>query len=114
MQVYYDKDSNIDFIKKKKITIIGYGSQGHAHAANLKDSGIENVNIALKDNSNSIEKAKSAGFQVLTIEEATKEADIMMMATPDEIQSEIYYNFLKKKYERKLCFSFRSRIEYSF
>ena len=58
MKVYYDKDANLEIIKDKKITIIGYGSQGHAHAANLKDSGIKNVNIALKENSNSIEKAK--------------------------------------------------------
>ena len=56
MKVYYDKDSNLDVIKEKKITIIGYGSQGHAHAANLKDSGVGNVNIALKENSSSIEK----------------------------------------------------------
>jgi ketol-acid reductoisomerase len=94
MKVYYDKDSNLDVIKEKKITIIGYGSQGHAHAANLKDSGVRNVNIALKENSSSIEKAKSAGFDVLTIEEAAKDADLMMMATPDEIQSEIYDQFL--------------------
>ena len=114
MQVYYDKDSNIDFIKKKKITVIGYGSQGHAHAANLKDSGIENVNIALKDNSNSIEKAKSAGFQVLTIEEATKEADIMMMATPDEIQSEIYYNFLKKNMKENSALAFAHGLNIHF
>ena len=64
MKVYYEKDANLDFIKDKKITIIGYGSQGHAHAANLKDSGIKNVNIALKENSKSIQKAKSAGFDV--------------------------------------------------
>ena len=94
MKVYYDKDSNLDVIKDKKITIIGYGSQVHAHAANLKDSGVSNVNIALKENSSSIEKAKSAGFDVLTIEEAAKDADLMMMATPDEIQSEIYDQFL--------------------
>ena len=71
MKVYYDKDANLDVIKEKKITIIGYGSQGHAHAANLKDSGVSNVNIALKESSSSIEKAKSAGFDVLNIEEAS-------------------------------------------
>ena len=90
MKVYYDKDSNLDAIREKKITIIGYGSQGHAHAANLKDSGVSNINIALKEDSGSIEKAKSAGFDVLTIQDAAKDADLMMMATPDEIQSEIY------------------------
>ena len=93
MKVYYDKDANLDLIVNKKITIIGYGSQGHAHAANLKDSGVKNINVALKKKSNSIEKAKNAGFEVLTIEEAAKEADIMMMATPDEIQSDIALSY---------------------
>ena len=78
MKVYYDKDSNLDFIKEKHITIIGYGSQGHAHAANLRDSGVNNVNIALKESSSSIDKAKSAGFDVLTIEDAAKDADLIV------------------------------------
>jgi len=64
MKVYYDKDANLEIIKEKKITIIGYGSQGHAHAANLKDSGITNINIALKENSNSIEKAKKLALML--------------------------------------------------
>ena len=100
MKVYYDKDANIDIIKKKKITIIGYGSQGHAHAANLKDSGIENVNVALQENSKSIEKAKNAGFEVLTLEEAAKNSDLMMMATPDEIQAEIYDQYLARNMKK--------------
>ena len=62
MKVYYDKDANLNLIKDRNIIILGYGSQGHAHAANLRDSGISNVNIALHSTSNSIEKAKSAGF----------------------------------------------------
>ena len=102
MKVYYDKDANLEIIKNKKITIIGYGSQGHAHAANLKDSGIKNVNIALKENSSSIQKAKLAGFNVLTIEEAAKDSDLMMMATPDEIQSDIYDQSLSKNMKRKM------------
>ena len=90
MKVFYDKDADFNIIKNKTITIVGYGSQGHAHAANLKDSGAENVNIALKETSLSLNKAKSAGFNVITIEEAAKNSDILMLATPDEIQAKLY------------------------
>ena len=114
MKVYYDKDSNLDVIKEKKITIIGYGSQGHAHAANLKDSGVGSVNIALKENSSSIEKAKSAGFDVLTIEEAAKDADLMMMATPDEIQSEIYDQYLDKNMKKNAALVFAHGLNIHF
>ena len=114
MKVYYDKDSNLDLIREKKITIIGYGSQGHAHAANLKDSGISNVNVALKKNSGSIEKARSAGFDVLTIEEAVKDADLIMMATPDEIQSEIYDQFLYKNMKKNAALVFAHGLNIHF
>ncbi|MAI02295.1 MAG: ketol-acid reductoisomerase [Rickettsiales bacterium] len=114
MKVYYDKDANLDLIVNKKITIIGYGSQGHAHAANLKDSGVKNINVALKKNSNSIEKAKNAGFEVLTIEEAAKEADIMMMATPDEIQSEIYDQFLFNNMKQNSAIAFAHGLNIHF
>ena len=114
MKVYYDKDANLEIIKDKKITIIGYGSQGHAHAANLKDSGIKNVNIALKENSNSIEKAKKAGFDVLTIEQAAKDADIMMMATPDEIQAEIYDQFLSTNMKKNSAIAFAHGLNIHF
>ena len=80
MKVFYDKDSDFSIIKNKIVTIIGYGSQGHAHAANLKDSGVENVNIALKENSLSASKAKSAGFEVITVQEASKKSDILMLS----------------------------------
>ena len=114
MKVYYDKDSNLDIIRENKITIIGYGSQGHAHAANLKDSGISNVNVALKKNSGSIEKARSAGFDVLTIEEAVKDADLIMMATPDEIQSEIYDQFLYKNMKKNAALVFAHGLNIHF
>ncbi len=114
MKVYYDKDANLEIIKNKKITIIGYGSQGHAHAANLKDSGIKNVNIALKENSNSIQKAKLAGFNVLTIEEAAKDSDLMMMATPDEIQSDIYDQSLSKNMKRNAALVFAHGLNIHF
>ncbi len=114
MQVYYDKDSNLDIIKEKKITIIGYGSQGHAHAANLKDSGVKEVNIALKKDSHSIEKAKNAGFNVISVEEASKNADIMMMATPDEIQADLYERFLKNNMKENSALAFAHGLNIHF
>ena len=90
MKVYYDSDTNEDLIKDHKIAIIGYGSQGHAHALNLRDSGVKNICIALRNDSSSIKKAQNAGFAVKTVAEAAKWADIMMMVTPDELQADIY------------------------
>ena len=92
MRVYYDRDADLNLIKDKKIVIVGYGSQGHAHAMNLRDSGIENVAIALRDGSPTREKAKNANFDVMTPAEAANWADIIMMLTPDELQSDIYNN----------------------
>ena len=90
MRVYYDRDADINLIKNKKVVIVGYGSQGHAHAANLKDSGVKDVAVALRSDSKSIDKAKSAGFNVMNVAEASKWADVIMMLTPDELQGEIY------------------------
>ena len=90
MQVYYDKDTNLNLIKDKNIAIVGYGSQGHAHALNLKDSGCKNVKIALREGSSSAVKAKNAGFDVTTPAMAAQWADILMMLTPDENQADIY------------------------
>ena len=96
MKVYYDLDADTNLIKNKKVLIVGYGSQGHAHAANLKDSGVKEVAIALKENSNSISKAKDAGFNVKNVSEGAEWADVIMMLTPDELQSEIYYHQIEK------------------
>jgi len=90
MRVYYDQDTDIALIKSKKVVIVGYGSQGHAHAANLKDSGCENVVVALREDSSSIAKAESAGFKVMTVAEAAAWGDVIMMLTPDELQADIY------------------------
>lgn len=92
MKVYYDNDCDFSLIKNKTIAIIGYGSQGHAHAQNLKDSGVENVIIGLREGSSSAPRAKSAGFDVKTPAEATKAADIVMILAPDENQADIYKN----------------------
>lgn len=89
MKVYYDKDIKQSKIKKRKIAIIGYGSQGHAHAQNLRDSGMK-VSIGLRKGSSSWDKAKGAGFDVMTVDKASKWADIIMILAPDTSQAEIY------------------------
>lgn len=91
MQVYYDKDADLSLIKSKTVAIIGYGSQGHAHAANLKDSGV-NVIVGLRKNGNSWHKAVNAGHDVREVAEATKAADVVMILTPDEFQPAVYIN----------------------
>lgn len=90
LNIYYDKDCNIELIKAKKVAVIGYGSQGHAHAQNLKDSGVESVTIGLRAGSSSASKAQEAGFDVMTPAEAAAQADVVMMLTPDEHQADIY------------------------
>jgi ketol-acid reductoisomerase len=90
MQVYYDKDADLSIIQKMKVLIIGYGSQGHAHANNLRDSGVDNVVIGLRRGSGSWRKAENAGFQVSEVPEAVQDADLIMMLTPDEHQQALY------------------------
>ena len=90
MKVYYDQNADLTLIKSKKVAIIGYGSQAHAHAQNLRDSGVKEVKIALRPDSTSIAKAQNAGFEVLTNAEAAKWADLVMILTPDELQGEMY------------------------
>lgn len=88
IKVYYDKDANLGALKKKKIVIMGYGSQGHAHANNLKESGMD-VTIGIRKGS-SWDKAKAAGFKVMTPADAAKIADVIMILLPDEYQADIY------------------------
>ena len=95
MRVYYDSDADIGLIKGKKVAIVGYGSQGHAHAQNLKDSGVAEVAIALRDGSPSAGKAIDAGFKVLSNADAAKWADIVMILAPDEHQAGIWERDLK-------------------
>ena len=89
MKVYYDKDADIKLIRSKKVAIMGYGSQGFAHANNLKDSGV-NVAVGLREGSPSAAKAKKAGLKVMTPSEAAKWADVVMMLIPDELQAGVY------------------------
>ena len=86
---YYDKDCDLSLLKDKTVAIIGYGSQGHAHALNLKDSGIKVV-IGLRSDSSSVAKAKEAGLEVLSVDEASKKADLVMILVPDELAADIY------------------------
>jgi ketol-acid reductoisomerase len=94
MRVYYDRDADLNLIKGKKVVIVGYGSQGHAHALNLKDSGVKDVAIALRKGSASAKKAETAGFKVMEVADAAKWADLVMMLTPDELQGDIYREHL--------------------
>ena len=91
MNIYYDKDADLSIIQKKKVAIIGYGSQGHAHANNLKESGVS-VIVGLRADSGSAKKANAAGLEVMSIEDAVINADLIMVLAPDEHQSVLYEN----------------------
>jgi ketol-acid reductoisomerase len=90
MRVYYDRDADVNLIKGKKVAVIGYGSQGHAHALNLKDSGVKEVRVALRKGSASAAKATGAGLEVMTPADAARWADVVMIVTPDELQARLY------------------------
>ena len=89
MQIFYDNDADLELIQNKKVAVIGYGSQGHAHANNLRDSGVDVV-VGLRDGSSSVAKAEQAGLETASVEEASQVADVIMILAPDEFQSEIY------------------------
>jgi ketol-acid reductoisomerase len=95
MRVYYDRDADVNLIKAKKVVVVGYGSQGHAHAMNLRDSGVKDVVVALRPGSPSVKKAEDAKFKVMAPAEAAKWADIVMVLTPDELQAKLYNDDLK-------------------
>jgi ketol-acid reductoisomerase len=90
MRVYYDRDADINLIKGKKVAVVGYGSQGHAHVLNLRDSGVKDVCVALRPGSASAKKAEAEGITVKDVPAAAKWADVVMMLTPDELQGDIY------------------------
>ena len=87
--MFYDKDADIDLIRKRKVAVIGYGSQGHAHALNLQDSGVE-VAVGLQAGSKSVEKATAAGLRVMSVADASRWADVIMILIPDQHQARVY------------------------
>ena len=89
LNIYYDKDTNLDLIRSKTVAMIGFGSQGHAHAENLRDSGV-NVIVGLKKGGSSWKKAEAKNFEVLKVSKAVQQADVVMILLPDEVQSEVY------------------------
>lgn len=105
MQVYYDKDADLSIIQGKKVAIVGYGSQGHAHANNLKDSGVDVV-VGLRSGSASAAKAESAGIKVAEIEEAVKSADVVMILAPDEHQAKLYQDQIEPNLKEGAALAF--------
>ena len=90
-EMFYDDDADLALIQARKVAVIGYGSQGHAHALNLRDSGVD-VRVGLAEGSKSIAKATDEGLRVLTVADAVKEADLIVILTPDQVQRTVYAN----------------------
>lgn len=105
MKVYYDKDCDLSIIKGMKVAVIGYGSQGHAHACNLKDSGVD-VTVGLRAGSSSIAKAEAHGLKVADVATAVKAADVVMVLTPDEFQGQLYQEELEPNLKQGATLAF--------
>ncbi len=114
MRVYYDRDADVNLIKAKKVCIIGYGSQGHAHALNLKDSGIKELAVALRPGSKTAAKAEANGLKVMPPADAAKWADVMMMVTPDELQAGIYEESLRPNMKQGAALAFAHGLNIHF
>ena len=114
MRVYYDRDADVNLIKGKKVVIIGYGSQGHAHANNLKESGVADVRVALRPGSASAKKAENAGLEVMSVEDAAAWADVLMMLTPDELQAGIYRDSLAPNMKEGAALAFAHGLNIHF
>jgi len=114
MRVYYDRDADVNLVKGKKVVVVGYGSQGHAHAQNLRDSGAADVRIALRAGSASAAKAEGAKFQVMTPAEAAKWADVMMVVTPDELQAQLYRDDLAPNMKKGAALAFAHGLNIHF
>ena len=114
MRVYYDRDADINLIKGKKVAVIGYGSQGHAHALNLRDSGVKNVAVALRKGSQGVKKAQGEKLKVMEVAAAAKWADVMMMLTPDELQGEIYRDHLAPNMKKGAALMFAHGLNIHF
>jgi len=111
MNVYYEQDADLGYLQGKNIAVLGYGSQGHAHALNLKESGM-NVRVGLRTDSSSCPKAREAGLQVDTIAEAVKWADIVMVLLPDQYQKAIYDSGNCSQHGTGQHACFRTRVQY--
>ena len=114
MKVYYEKDANLDLIKSKKIAIYGYGSQGHAHALNLNDSGVSDVVVALREGSSSAKKAEAEGLKVMSLSDAAEWADIMMMLIPDELQADVWKNHIEQRAKEGSALAFAHGLNIHF
>ena len=112
--MFYEKDANVNLIKDKKVAIFGYGSQGHAHALNLKDSGVKNVVVALREGSSSIKKAESEGLKVMSLSDAAAWADVVMVLTPDELQASIYKNHIEQRMRQGTSLAFAHGLNIHF
>ena len=114
MRVYYDRDADLNLIKGKNVVIVGYGSQGHAHANNLNDSGVKEVVVALRDGSSSISKAKNAGLEVMPPAEAAAWADVTMILAPDELQADLYLEQLHSNLKEGSALAFAHGLSVHF
>ena len=114
MKMLYEKDANVDLIKSKKIAIFGFGSQGHAHALNLKDSGVKDVAVALREGSPSQKKAEEQGLKVMPLSDAAAWADVLMVLTPDELQSQIYKNHIEQRMREGTSLAFAHGLNIHF
>ena len=114
MKMYYEKDANTNLIKSKKVAIVGFGSQGHAHALNLKDSGVKEIVVALRENSPSIKKAEQAGLKVMNLSDAAEWADVLMILAPDELQSAIYKNHVEQRMRQGTSLAFAHGLNIHF
>ena len=110
MQVYYDKDADLKYIQNRKIAVIGFGSQGHAHAMNLADSGCDVV-VGLKSTSASVAKAQKAGLRVLPVRQAAEQGEIVMILVPDELAPGIYESEVAPAMKAGKYLAFRTDLE---
>jgi ketol-acid reductoisomerase len=114
MRVYYDRDADLGLVKSKKVAVVGYGSQGHAHVLNLRDSGVREIAVALRAGSATAAKAKAEGLTVMTPADAAKWADLVMILTPDELQADLYAEDLKANLKQGAALAFAHGLNIHF
>ncbi len=114
MRVYYDRDADVNLIKSKKVAVVGYGSQGHAHALNMRDSGVKEITVALREGSASADKAQADNFEVMSPADAAKWADVAMIVTPDEGQASLYNDHLRDNLKKGAALAFAHGLSIHF